>query len=103
MDWKSVVRPFGIKKFKVNKNFDENVTLIRLHPNISAESVRAALAPPVSGAILETYGAGNLPTNRPEILQELAKAVENKVLIVNISQCFRGRVENIYETGTVSS
>ena len=61
---------------------------------------------PLKGAVLQTFGAGNSPD---DIVKVLAKATKgklpgnpNRVLIVNITQCLKGTVTDIYATGTVS-
>jgi lysophospholipase len=48
-----------------------------------------------------TYGAGNMPTNRPDILAVLDDGCRRGVVIVNVTQCKRGHVEVSYETGQV--
>ena len=51
------------------------------------------------GVVLQTYGAGNFPTNRTDLLAELEAASRRGVLIVNCTQCGHGSVSAIYETG----
>lgn len=51
------------------------------------------------GVVLQTYGAGNFPTNRTDLLAELEAASKRGVLIVNCTQCGHGSVSAIYETG----
>ena len=62
--------------------------------------MRQFLEPPIQGVVLQTYGAGNLPTNRPDLIEELRKAVERGVLIVNCTQCSKGSVYYAYESAT---
>ncbi|MEQ2160295.1 hypothetical protein GOODEAATRI_032148, partial [Goodea atripinnis] len=63
--------------------------------------VRAFLQPPMQGVVLETYGSGNAPDNRPDLLEELSKATDAGVIIVNCTQCLRGTVSASYATGRV--
>lgn len=63
--------------------------------------VRAFLQPPMQGVVLETYGSGNAPDNRPDLLAELKKATDAGVIIVNCTQCLRGTVSASYATGMV--
>lgn len=51
--------------------------------------------------MLETYGSGNAPNNREDLLEELKKAAERKVVILNCTQCLRGSVKTVYATGQV--
>ena len=62
--------------------------------------MRQFLEPPIQGVVLQTYGAGNLPTNRPDLIQELRKATARGVLIVNCTQCAKGCVHYAYEAAT---
>ncbi|CAG2105883.1 unnamed protein product, partial [Medioppia subpectinata] len=62
-------------------------------------SVRAFLTHPIEGVVLQTYGAGNAPSNRRDILEEFRKATDRGVIIVNITQCWSGQVVASYETG----
>lgn len=55
----------------------------------------------MEGVVLETYGRGNAPNNQPNLLQELKKATEKGVLILNCTQCLRGTVSTVYATGMV--
>lgn len=51
--------------------------------------------------IIETYGGGNLPNDRPRILEILKEANDRGIIIVNVSQCRRGLVSTSYECGSV--
>ncbi|TFY57006.1 hypothetical protein EVJ58_g7290 [Rhodofomes roseus] len=65
---------------------------------ITAATVRAFLAPPTQGVVLETYGAGNAP-QRSDLIGALKEACDRGVVIVSISQCAKGSVSDAYETG----
>ena len=55
----------------------------------------------MEGAVLLSFGAGNVPSNNQAILDELKAACERGVVIVNCSQCSRGHVNDKYEAGRV--
>jgi L-asparaginase len=75
------------------------LAVLRLFPGISAAVVERALAPPVAGAVLQTYGVGNAPED-PELLAALAAAAGRGVVVVNCTQCLRGGVDmGDYATG----
>jgi L-asparaginase len=44
------------------------------------------------GLVLETFGAGNAPTDK-WFVKALEKAIKNGMIILNITQCDAGRVE----------
>ncbi len=60
--------------------------------------MRAFLAPPVQGVVLETFGTGNAP-QREDLMQALKQACDRGVVIVAISQCVKGSVSSAYEAG----
>ncbi|XP_053365814.1 60 kDa lysophospholipase isoform X3 [Clarias gariepinus] len=99
INWDTVWRANTTAKFRVNTQMNRNVGLLRLFPGITADTVRAFLQPPMEGIVLETYGSGNAPDNRADLLQEFRKATERGVIIVNCTQCLRGSVTPSYATG----
>ncbi|KAG6929724.1 asparaginase [Chelydra serpentina] len=99
INWETVWRANTTKKFKVHTNMNRNVGLLRIFPGINAATVKAFLQPPMEGIVLETYGTGNAPNNREDLLEELKKATERKVVILNCTQCLRGSVAAVYATG----
>lgn len=67
-----------------------------------ALQVRAFLAPPLKGCVLQTYGVGNAPSNRPDILSAFQDATNRGVIVVNCTQCMQGSVVDSYVVGRVS-
>ena len=51
--------------------------------------------------MLETYGAGNGPDSREDLLEEIRVAAKREVIIVNCTQCLYGHVVDDYATGRV--
>lgn len=88
-------------QLKVHKNLDNNVAIIKMFPGINEVVLAAILSiPNLKGIILETYGAGNAPTENWFI--NLLKIAINKGLhIINVTQCSAGSVSmGQYETST---
>ena len=85
----------------VHRHLDPNVAVLRVFPGISADAFRALLAPPIRGVVLATFGTGNMPNNRPDLLAALQDALNRGVIVVNVSQCPRGIVppSGYYATG----
>ncbi|WP_430410467.1 asparaginase [Kordia sp.] len=80
------------KTFKVQKKLDENVALIKLFPGITLPSLEGFLSSnSLKAIILETYGAGNAPTE-PWFLDFLRKIKEKGIIVVNVTQCSGGKV-----------
>ncbi|CAO3614776.1 unnamed protein product [Mucor fragilis] len=96
--WPLVLRPTQIAKFNVCQKLNPNVGSLRLFPGINDSTIRAFLAPPLQGVVLETFGAGNAPA-RPALLAALKEASDRGVVIVNCTQCRKGLVTDAYATG----
>ncbi|HNR53649.1 MAG TPA: type I asparaginase [Flavobacteriales bacterium] len=78
---------------KVHDRMDDNVGVLRLFPGIRAEWVRHALATPgLRAVVLTTFGSGNGPTDSG-FIEALRTARERGITVVNVTQCFGGRVE----------
>lgn len=101
IDYRLIYRPCTVDKFTVHGNLNENVGMLRIFPSISRATIQAFLQPPMQGVVLQTFGAGNIPSNRKDLLDELKKANERGVIIVNCTQCTTGSVSEIYESGQV--
>lgn len=98
----SVVRPAPKKqKLRLRMMQDLPVATFRLFPGVCTKILAHLLKDPLRGLILETYGAGNVPTQDQHLLSTLRKAAESGVVIVNVTQCHRGRVNmSHYATGS---
>jgi lysophospholipase len=77
-----------------------SVASLRIFPGITAAAVEAFLSPTIRGIVLETYGTGNAPSNRKDLMLLLEEACKRGVVIVNCSQCKRATVTSLYETGS---
>jgi lysophospholipase len=86
VSWVDVFRPKKISKFKANKKMNPNVATLRLFPGILTSTIQSFLASPIQGVVLETYGSGNAPNNRPELLNAIREATDRGVIIVNCTQ-----------------
>ena len=79
-------------KLVFRKNLDNNVAILKLFPGITASVVESFMnIPNLKGVILETYGAGNAPTEK-WFINLLEKAVAENIYIVNVTQCAGGSV-----------
>lgn len=93
------MRPSENASFSVQQVMDANVGTLRLFPGITEATVRAFLSPSIKGIVLETFGVGNAPNNRPDLLSAFQEASSRGVVIVNITQCKKGSVSDLYATG----
>lgn len=101
VDYRLIFRMCSVERFCVHLQLDENVGLLRIFPSISLSTFRAFLAPPVRGVVLQSFGSGNVPSNRKDLMAELKQASDRGVIIINCTQCPNGSVAEIYDTGKV--
>ena len=89
----------GTCKLKVNKELDNSVIILKLFPGIAEVVVKNALnITGLKGVILETYGAGNAPTDT-WFIDALTQAIDKGIIIYNVTQCKGGAVDmGKYET-----
>jgi len=99
VNWSEIMRPSVIARFGAHKKLNCNVAAVRLFPGITESTLRAFLADPIRGVVLETYGAGNAPDTRDDLMKCLAEASDRGVVVVNCSQCKKGLVSDLYATG----
>ena len=89
---KALLRQSSTGPFKVHREMDKRVAILKLFPGISEEVVRALLFHSgINGLVLETYGSGNAPTD-PWLMASLEEAVEKGIQVVNVTQCLGGSV-----------
>jgi L-asparaginase len=96
----SVIREHLMRpNLQLRSFLDCNISILKLFPGISLPTVEAILGTKgLKAMILETYGSGNAPTT-DGLLAALKKAIDNGLIILNISQCPGGMVtQGRYET-----
>jgi L-asparaginase len=97
---KNAIHKNSTGKFKVyHHGFDINIAVVRVYPGLSKATLESTLATKgLKAVVLETYGSGNAPTNS-WFISSLEKAITRGVVILNVSQCSGGIVEQgKYET-----
>lgn len=93
------VREISQHPLVVSKVTPQPIGIVTLYPGISNEVIRNILQQPVKALILLSYGVGNAPQN-VDFLAELQKANQQDILVINCTQCLRGKVNmNGYASG----
>jgi len=89
------------KELKLFTEFDNHVALLKIFPGFSASVYKNLFdIQQVKGIIMETFGAGNAPSN-DEFRQLISKYIQNGGIVLNITQCNSGSVQQgKYETSS---
>lgn len=86
--------------FFVHKAMSTGVIDVTIVPGLPAAVLETLLSGPgIEGALLRTFGQGNFPSN-PELLAAITRAAASGKVLVNVTQCLRGKVNmEQYESG----
>lgn len=80
------------KPLRVHKELDDRVAILKLFPGFNRDLLQGILnIPNLRALVLETYGAGNAPTDE-WLLNDLRNALHKGLHIVNVTQCSGGSV-----------
>ncbi|NSW44914.1 MAG: asparaginase [Bacteroidales bacterium] len=82
-----------------HNHLNSNVAIVKLFPGIQQQVFDALLnINGLNGIVLETYGAGNAPTNE-WFIKSIKRAIDNGICILNVTQCLVGSIKmGVYET-----
>lgn len=99
-NYNALLKPKG-KALKVHTSLINDIAVLKLFPGISQKITSAILnTPGTKAVILETFGAGNC-TTQEWFTNELKKAIDKGIIVLNITQCLEGRViQGMYETSS---
>ncbi|MDT8400663.1 MAG: type I asparaginase [Bacteroidales bacterium] len=95
-----ILTPTVRKSLMIRNNLDSNISIIKLFPGITRETVQKFFthAPP-RAVIIESFGTGNGP-RAPWYIDEIRTYISRGGIVLNITQCHSGRVDmGLYETG----
>lgn len=88
------------KNLVIHTKLDTSIVILKIFPGINKQTIHTILnLDNVKAIILETYGAGNAPTEK-WFLDEIESVIKRGRIILNVSQCVAGSVDMTkYETG----
>ncbi|MBN1951856.1 MAG: type I asparaginase [Bacteroidales bacterium] len=86
-------------RLQVHTRLNMDIAILKIFPGITENVVKTLLGSPgLKAVILETFGAGNAPTD-PWFYDQIKGAADRGIILLNITQCTQGRVEmGRYET-----
>jgi L-asparaginase len=88
---KNIVGVDKHKNLQVSEIKSQPIGVVTLYPGISVDVIKNTLQQPVKALILLSFGVGNAPHNTA-ILEQLAIASEQGIIVLNCTQCIRGKV-----------
>ncbi len=93
-----ILKP-NFKKLKVHTKMDTGVAVLKLFPGISENFVNAFFnIDGLKSVVIESFGSGNAPSES-WFINALASAIDKGIIILNVTQCMSGSVEQgKYET-----
>jgi len=93
------IRKPNFKNLKAHTELDRRVAILKIFPGITEAYVRSILnIDGLQALVLESFGAGNAPISE-WFLQALKEAIDSGLIILNVTQCMAGSVEQgKYET-----
>ena len=88
------------KPLTIHTNLDTRVSILKIHPGITPQTVENILCGKETKAIImETYGSGNA-TTKEWFLDIIRKSIASDKIILNVTQCTAGSVNmDIYANG----
>ncbi|MGB0390338.1 MAG: asparaginase [Salibacteraceae bacterium] len=94
--------PFGNGDLNVVELKDQGIFVLPVFPGMSKEQAEPILKSHNNWAVLLiTFGAGNVPM-LPWFLKSIKLAIQKKKVIVNITQCSKGKVNmSLYKNGRI--
>jgi L-asparaginase len=98
-NYESILYPKNNKTLSLKTKFDNHIAILKLFPGMNRAFIDSILGiKGLRGVILETFGSGNAPADE-WFVKRIRKAVENGILVLDVTQCSSGSVElGRYET-----
>lgn len=99
-NYSALVKPEG-KKFEMRPFRDLPIGVLKVFPGIQFSLFESIMTDKLSGIVLETFGAGNIPSDSGALIPIISRAFENGTVITVCSQCPSGTVSlGAYETSS---
>ena len=95
------ILPYSNHELIKRVNLNNDIATLKMYPGISKQFIESVInIKGLKAIVMETFGAGNA-TTQPWFIELLAGAIQKGIIILNISQCQGGAVEQgKYETSS---
>lgn len=96
-----ILLPKTIKEFKLHKLKEIPIGVIKIFPGIQLKLFESVLTEKLKGIVIETFGSGNIPNYKDDLLPMLQRAFDNDTIVTVCSQCTHGSVSlGTYQTSS---
>lgn len=99
INWDKIL-PHDTAQPKLHKKLETAISFIFLSPSLNLKAIELVLHNS-KAVIIAGYGMGNMPTNNIQLMEMLRKAISEGVIVAIKTQCYKGSVDDLYETGRV--
>ncbi len=97
----SLLLPPPSGTFRLQRLERNPIGVIKVFPGIQFELFGSIMTESLRGVVIETFGAGNIPTSAAALLPIMEKAFKNGTVVVVCTQCPQGTVTlGAYETSS---
>lgn len=96
---RELVLPADPRPTRAHTLLSPHVAALRLYPGMTRDILANFVREPLVGLVLETYGSGNAPDTRTDLLAGLSAAIARGLVVLNVTQCLRGTVSGAYAAG----
>ncbi len=98
--WLPTLAP-DFSNFNKLKLKQDLVAIIYITPGMPTSILNSVLSSKIKGLVLVSYGSGNVPFDNKEFIRILTDISKKGIVIVNVSQCLGGDVQETYEAGSI--
>ncbi|CDW83985.1 l-asparaginase archaeal glu-trnagln amidotransferase subunit d [Stylonychia lemnae] len=98
ISWDHIERSVYDGQMVVFTEMSNNISLISMSPLFNLNIIESILEKS-EGVIIQAYGMGNIPNKSKELMELLRLAIEKNVIVVILTQCHKGGVNDLYEAG----
>lgn len=88
----AVLRPASKRAFHLQEFQEIPIGVLKVFPGIQFELFESIMTEKLKGIVLETFGAGNIPSCNDSLLPIIKKAYESGTILTVCSQCLQGTV-----------
>lgn len=88
----TAIRPAVSGKLRLQEFREIPIGVLKIFPGIQFQLFESIMTDKLKGVVLETFGAGNIPSYNDALLPIIQKAYSSGTVIVVCSQCMQGTV-----------